>query len=154
MIFRDATLADLPAIVAMLDDDDLSRGREDASLPLDPRYEMAFADLDSDPNQRLIVAERDGEVIGTMQLSFLPGIAFRGAWRGQIEAVRIASAVRGQGLGGQMIEWAVEQCRARGCRMVQLTSMRDRLEAHRFYEKLGWTRSHFGFKLKLDQDQG
>lgn len=154
MIFRDATLADLPAIVAMLDDDDLSRGREDASLPLDPRYEMAFADLDSDPNQRLIVAERDGEVIGTMQLSFLPGIAFRGTWRGQIEAVRIASAVRGQGLGGQMIEWAVEQCRARGCRMVQLTSMRDRLEAHRFYEKLGWTRSHFGFKLKLDQDQG
>ncbi len=154
MIFRDATLADLPAIVAMLADDDLSRGREDASLPLDPRYEMAFADIDSDPNQRLIVAERDGEVIGTMQLSYLPGIAFRGAWRGQIEAVRIASSVRGQGLGGEMIEWAVEACRARGCRMVQLTSMRDRLDAHRFYEKLGWTKSHFGFKLKLDQDEG
>ncbi|UYY78278.1 GNAT family N-acetyltransferase [Sphingomonas sp. R1] len=154
MIFRDATLADLPAIVAMLDDDELSRGREDASLPLDPRYEMAFADLDSDPNQRLIVAERDGAVIGTMQLSFLPGIAFRGAWRGQIEAVRIAASERGQGLGQQMIEWAVAQCRARGCRMVQLTSMRDRVDAHRFYEKLGWTRSHFGFKLKLDEDQG
>lgn len=154
MIFRDATLADLPAIVAMLDDDELSRGREDASLPLDPRYEMAFADLDSDPNQRLIVAERDGAVIGTMQLSFLPGIAFRGAWRGQIEAVRIAASERGQGLGQQMIEWAVAQCRARGCRMVQLTSMRDRVDAHRFYEKLGWTKSHFGFKLKLDEDQG
>jgi len=154
VIFRDATLADLPAIVAMLADDDLSRGREDASLPLDPRYEMAFADIDSDPNQRLIVAERDGEVIGTMQLSYLPGIAFRGAWRGQIEAVRIASSVRGQGLGGTMIEWAVEACRARGCRMVQLTSMQDRLDAHRFYEKLGWTKSHFGFKLKLDQDEG
>lgn len=154
MIFRDATLADLPAIVAMLDDDDLSRGREDPSLPLDPRYEMAFVDIDSDPNQRLIVAERDGAVIGTMQLSFLPGIAFRGAWRGQIEAVRIAASVRGQGLGGQMIEWAVTECRARGCRMVQLTSMRDRLDAHRFYEKRGWTKSHFGFKLKLDQDEG
>lgn len=154
MILRDATLADLPAIVAMLDDDDLSRGREDASLPLDPRYEMAFADLDSDPNQRLIVAERDGVVVGTMQLSFLPGIAFRGAWRGQIEAVRIASTMRGQGLGGQMIEWAVAECRARGCRLVQLMSMRDRVDAHRFYEKLGWTKSHFGFKLKLDQDLG
>lgn len=154
MIFRDANLADLPEIVAMLADDDLSRGRENASLPLDPRYEMAFADINADPNQRLIVAERDGAVIGTMQLSFLPGIAFRGAWRGQIEAVRIATSVRGQGLGGQMIEWAVAACRARGCRLVQLTSMRDRLDAHRFYEKLGWTKSHFGFKLKLDQDEG
>lgn len=154
MIFRDATLADLPAIIAMLDDDDLSRGREDASLPLDPRYEMAFVDLDSDPNQRLIVAERDGAIIGTMQLSYLPGIAFRGAWRGQIEAVRVVSSLRGQGLGQQMMEWALEQCRARGCRMVQLTSMRDRVDAHRFYEKLGWTKSHFGFKLKLDQDLG
>nr|WP_168846122.1 GNAT family N-acetyltransferase [Sphingomonas sp. S2M10] len=138
----------------MLADDDLSRGRENASLPLDPRYEMAFADINADPNQRLIVAERDGAVIGTMQLSFLPGIAFRGAWRGQIEAVRIATSVRGQGLGGQMIDWAVAECRARGCRLVQLTSMRDRLDAHRFYEKLGWTKSHFGFKLKLDQDEG
>ncbi len=154
MIFRDAVLADLPAIVAMLADDDLSRGREDASLPLDPRYAMAFADIDTDANQRLIVAERDGDVVGTMQLSYLPGIAFRGAWRGQIEAVRIAAALRGQGLGGQMIEWAVEQCRARGCRMVQLTSMRGRVDAHRFYETRGWTKSHFGFKLTLDQDEG
>lgn len=154
MIFRDASLADLPEIVAMLADDDLSRGRENASLPLDPRYEMAFSDINADPNQRLIVAERDGAVIGTMQLSFLPGIAFRGAWRGQIEAVRMATSVRGQGLGGQMIDWAVAECRARGCRLVQLTSMRDRLDAHRFYEKLGWTKSHFGFKLKLDQDEG
>lgn len=154
MIFRDATLADLPSIIALLDDDDLSRGREDASLPLDPRYEMAFADLDSDPNQRLIVAERDGVVVGTMQLSFLPGIAFHGARRGQIEAVRITSSLRGQGLGGDMIEWAIEECRARGCRLVQLMSLRDRLDAHRFYEKLGWTKSHFGFKLKLDQDLG
>lgn len=154
MIFRDAILADLPAIVAMLDDDELSRGREDASLPLDPRYGIAFAELDSDPNQRLIVAERDGAVVGTMQLSFLPGIAFRGAWRGQIEAVRIASTMRGQGLGGQMIDWAVAECRARGCKLVQLTSMRDRVDAHRFYEKRGWTKSHFGFKLKLDEDLG
>lgn len=151
MILRDAVLGDLPAIVALLDDDAISRGREDASLPLDPRYEMAFADIDRDPNQRLIVAERDGVVIGTMQLTFLPGIAFRGGRRGQIEAVRIASHLRGGGLGGQMIDWAVEQCRARGCRMVQLMSMRERTDAHRFYERLGWTKSHFGFKLKFDQ---
>jgi GNAT superfamily N-acetyltransferase len=151
VILRDAVLGDLPAIVALLDDDAISRGREDASLPLDPRYEMAFADIDRDPNQRLIVAERDGVVIGTMQLTFLPGIAFRGGRRGQIEAVRIASHLRGEGLGGQMIDWAVEQCRARGCRMVQLMSMRERTDAHRFYERLGWTKSHFGFKLKLDQ---
>jgi GNAT superfamily N-acetyltransferase len=151
MILRDAILADLPAIVALLDDDELSRGREDASLPLDPRYEMAFADIDTNPEQRLIVAERDGAVIGTMQLSFLPGIAFHGAWRGQIEAVRIASHLRGEGLGGQMIAWAVEQCRVRGCRMVQLTSKQDRVDAHRFYERLGWTKSHFGFKLQLNQ---
>lgn len=151
MILRDAVLGDLPAIVALLDDDAISRGREDASLPLDPRYEMAFADIDRDPNQRLIVAERDGVAIGTMQLTFLPGIAFRGGRRGQIEAVRIASHLRGEGLGGEMIDWAVEQCRARGCRMVQLMSMRERTDAHRFYERLGWTKSHFGFKLKLDQ---
>lgn len=151
MILRDAVLGDLPAIVALLDDDAISRGREDASLPLDPRYEMAFADIDRDPNQRLIVAERDGVVIGTMQLTFLPGIAFRGGRRGQIEAVRIASHLRGEGLGGEMIDWAVEQCRARGCRMVQLMSMRERTDAHRFYQRLGWTKSHFGFKLKLDQ---
>ena len=154
MIFRDATLADLPAIVALLDDDALSRGREDASLPLDPRYEMAFADIDRDPNQRLIVAERDNVVVGTMQLSYLPGIAFRCAWRGQIEAVRIASALRGEGLGGQMIDWAVAECRARGCRMVQLMSLQSRVDAHRFCETRGWTKSHFGFKRKLDEDQG
>lgn len=148
--FRDAVLADLPAIVALLDDDDLSRGREDASLPLDSRYEQAFFEIAGDPNQRLIVAEREGEILGTMQLSFLPGIAFRGGWRGQIEAVRIARAARGSGLGTQMIEWAVEQCRARGCRFAQLTSKLDRVDAHRFYERMGWQRSHAGFKLQLE----
>ncbi len=148
--FRDATLADLPAIIAMLADDVNSAGREDPGLPLDPRYEAAFADIDASPDQRLIVAELDGAMIGTMQLTFIPGIAFRGAWRGQIEAVRIASNVRGGGHGTAMIEWAVDQCRARGCRMVQLMSMTSRTDAHRFYEKMGWERSHYGFKLKLE----
>lgn len=148
-IFRDATLADLPTIVALLAEDTLGEKREDASLPLDPAYERAFQTITANPDQRQIVAEQDGAVIGTMQLTFIPGIAFRGAWRGQIEAVRIATALRGQGTGAAMIDWAVEQCRARGCAMVQLTSDKSRGAAHRFYERLGWTRSHEGFKIKL-----
>lgn len=149
VIFRTATADDLPAIVALLDDDDLSRGREDASLPLDPRYLAAFEAIEADPNQMQIVAELDGRVVGTMQVSFLPGIAFRGGWRGQIEAVRIASDLRGRGLGKQMIEWAVDLFRERGCHMAQLTSMSTRVDAHRFYEQMGWNKSHAGFKLKL-----
>jgi len=86
-----------------------------------------------------------------MQLSFLAGIAFRGSWRGQIEAVRISRDLRGHGLGQQMIEWAVERCRDRGCRMAQLTSKLDRVDAHRFYERMGWKKSHAGFKLQLEQ---
>ena len=147
--FRDATLADLPAIVALLAEDTQGEKREDASLPLDPAYELAFHLIDNNPDQRQIVAARDGAVVGTMQLTFIPGIAFRGAWRGQIEAVRVAGSLRGQGIGADMINWAVEQCRARQCRMVQLTSDKSRDAAHRFYERLGWTRSHEGFKLKL-----
>ena len=149
-IFRAATADDLPAIVALLDDDELSKGREDASLPLDPRYLAAFEAIQADQNQMQVVVDLDGKVVGTMQLSFLPGIAFRGGWRGQIEAVRIASDLRGQGLGRQMIEWAVERCRERGCRMAQLTSMSTRTDAHRFYERMGWKKTHAGFKLKLD----
>ena len=147
--FRDANLADLPAIVALLAEDTLGEKREDASLPLDPAYERAFHLIDANPDQRQIVAEKGGAVIGTMQLTFIPGIAFRGAWRGQIEAVRVAGSLRGQGIGAKMINWAVEQCRARQCRMVQLTSDKSRDAAHRFYERLGWTRSHEGFKITL-----
>ena len=151
IIFRPATADDLPAIVALLDDDEQSKGREDASLPLDPRYLAAFEAIERDPNQMQIVAELDGAVVGTMQLSFLPGIAFRGGWRGQIEAVRVASDLRSRGIGQQMIEWAVERCRERGCHMAQLTSKATRLDAHRFYERIGWKKSHAGFKLQLEQ---
>ena len=148
-IIRDATPSDLPTIIGLLDDDEQSRGRELPGLPLDPRYRAAFAAIAADPNQELIVAELDGTLVGTMQLTIIPGIAFRGAWRGQIEAVRIASGLRGGGYGSRMIEWAVEHCRARGCRMVQLMSMNTRTDAHRFYERMGWKKSHFGFKLQL-----
>lgn len=149
VLFRDATLADLPAIIALLAEDTLGEKREDASIPLDPGYEAAFAAIKSDPGQRLIVADLEGRVVGTMQLSTIPGIAFKGAWRGQIEAVRIAGDLRGRGLGEQLIAYAVEQFRAGGCKFVQLTSRKSREGAHRFYERLGWTRSHDGFKLEL-----
>jgi len=146
---RDATLADLPAIVAMLADDPLGRTREDPSLPLDPAYVAAFEAIAANPDQRLLVAVEAGHVLGTLQLAFLPGISRRGGWRGQIEAVRVARDRRGEGLGAQMVAWAVEQCRARGCVAVQLTSDASRTEAHRFWEAQGFRPSHKGFKLEL-----
>lgn len=149
VVMRPATLDDLPAIIGLLFDDENGRTREDPSEPLDPRYLAAFEAIDADPNQHLIAAELDGAVIGTLQLSFLPGLSFRGAWRGQIEAVRIASHLRNRRLGEQLILWAVEQCRARDCKMVQLTSKADRTAAHRFYARLGFVQSHVGMKLHL-----
>ena len=149
MIFRDAILADLPTIVAMLAEEQIGGRADDPSEPLDPTYLAAFTAIDRDPNQRLIVAELDGAIVGTMQLSWLPGLLNHGAWRGQIEAVRIASDRRSLGLGAAMIGWAVERFRERGCFMAQLTSNNDRVAAHRFYERLGWKKSHSGFKLEL-----
>lgn len=145
LILRDAAKADLPAILAMLAEDVVPPGRE--ADPSDPRYLTAFEAIDADSNQRLIAAEVDGRVVGTMQLSFLPGLSFIGSWRGQIEAVRIAAGLRGQGLGEQMILWAVEQCRARNCKLVQLTTSATRTAAHRFNAGLGFVHSHVGMKL-------
>ena len=149
LAIRSATRADLPAIIALLYDDESGRTREDPGVPLDPRYVAAFEAIDADPNQNLVAAELDGAMAGTMQLSFLPGLSFRGAWRGQIEAVRIAGHLRNRGLGEQLILWAIEQCRARDCKMVQLTSKAERTAAHRFYARLGFVQSHVGMKLHL-----
>ncbi|HEX8390899.1 MAG TPA: GNAT family N-acetyltransferase [Longimicrobium sp.] len=148
-VIRRATAADLPAIVAMLADDPLGRTREDLSIPLDPRYTAAFHAIDADPNQLLAVVERGGDVVGTLQLTFLPGLSHRGGWRGLVEAVRIAEAERGVGLGATLMQWAIEKCRERGCRMVQLTTDKSRTDAHRFYERLGFRASHEGMKLVL-----
>lgn len=147
LILRDATAADLPVIVAMLADDKLGATREDAA-DLAP-YAAAFAEVEADPNQRLIVAERAGEVVGTFQLSFIPGVAQRGLKRAMIESVRVATGERGSGLGTQMMRWAIEEARSAGCRQVQLTSNAERPDAHRFYERLGFVPSHVGFKMKL-----
>ncbi|WP_313066755.1 GNAT family N-acetyltransferase [Achromobacter animicus] len=148
-VFRRARAADLPAIVAMLADDDLGAGREDASVPLNPRYVAAFKAIEQDSNQFLAVVEQDSQLVGCLQLSFIPGLSRLGLWRGQIESVRIASAFRGGGLGRAMFEWAIEQCRSQGCGLVQLTTDRARPDARRFYESLGFKASHDGMKLSL-----
>ncbi|WP_189304187.1 GNAT family N-acetyltransferase [Streptomyces albospinus] len=144
---RRATEADLPAIVAMLADDPLGAGREspDDMTP----YRAAFATVAADPHQHLIVAVRDGRTIGTLQLTVIPGISRRGATRSIIEAVRIHADERGSGLGTQLIEWAIAESRSLGCLLVQLTSDATRVDAHRFYERLGFEASHLGFKLQL-----
>ncbi|NUP46222.1 MAG: GNAT family N-acetyltransferase [Catenulispora sp.] len=146
-ILRDATAADLPAIVGLLAEDKLGATREspdDLSL-----YLAAFAEIEADPNQRLVVADRDGEIVGTFQLTYIPGISHRGLKRAVIEAVRVAAAERGNGLGSRMMTWAIAESRAAGCGMVQLTSHTERPDAHRFYERLGFVPSHIGFKIKL-----
>ncbi|MFC3324331.1 GNAT family N-acetyltransferase [Mesorhizobium cantuariense] len=147
--FRRAQASDLPDIVAMLADDPLGVGREDASLPLAQGYIDAFKAIDADLHQLLAVAVEGAEVIGTLQISFLAGLSRKGGWRGQIEAVRVAGHRRSGGIGRQMVEWAVDECRARGCSLVQLTTDRSRADAHRFYESLGFTGSHLGYKKSL-----
>jgi ribosomal protein S18 acetylase RimI-like enzyme len=149
LIMRHASATDLPAIVGMLADDALGRERELPGLPLAQAYLDAFAAIKADPNQMLAVAEQDGAIAGTLQLTFIPGLSHRGAWRGQIESVRVAASHRGSGLGQRMIDWAVEQCRARGCNIVQLTTDKSRMDAQRFYARLGFRATHEGFKLKL-----
>lgn len=149
LLFRRATAADLPAIVALLADDELGKAREDAGPPLNPRYAAAFAAIDADPNQYLAVVEEGGQIAGCLQLTFIPGLSRQGLMRGQIESVRIASARRGGGLGRRMFEWAIAECRRRGCGVVQLTTDKARSDARRFYESLGFTASHEGMKLAL-----
>lgn len=144
---RPAAADDLPAIVAMLADDPLGAQRESPD-DLAP-YLAALDRLADDPNQHLVVAVRNGRVVGTLQLTVIPGLSRRGATRSIIEAVRIHADERGSGLGTQLIEWAIEESRRQGCHLVQLTSDNTRTDAHRFYERLGFTGSHIGFKLTL-----
>ncbi|MFJ9099056.1 GNAT family N-acetyltransferase [Streptomyces sp. LUP47B] len=144
---RPAALDDLSAIVGMLADDPLGAQRESPD-DLAP-YVSALERLSSDPNQHLVVAERKGRVVGTLQLTVVPGLSRRGATRSIIEGVRIHADERGSGLGTRLIEWAVEESRRQNCQLVQLTSDSTRTDAHRFYERLGFTASHVGFKLAL-----
>ena len=149
LVFRAATRDDLPHLIALIADDQLGKVRDDASLPLDQRYLDAFAAIERDANQMLVAVEQADTVIGCFQVTFIPGISRRGAWRGQIESVRVAREKRGAGLGTAMFEWAIAECRRRGCDLVQLYTDKSRKDAHRFYERLGFKASHEWMKLAL-----
>lgn len=136
-------------MVALLADDALGATREDPSLPLHPRYTAAFDAIDKDVNQFLIVAEDLSMIVGCLQLTFIPGLSRTGMWRGQIEAVRVKRDERSAGVGREMVLFAIEECRRRGCGLVQLTTDLARPDAHRFYAALGFAPSHMGMKLAL-----
>jgi GNAT superfamily N-acetyltransferase len=149
VLVRPAGLADLPDLVALLADDPLGAVRESADGDLEP-YRRAFALVDADPAHLLVIAVAGAETVGTLQLSFLPGLSRRGALRAQLEGVRVRAGRRRAGLGEGLIGWAVAESRRRGCALVQLTTDKARPEAHRFYERLGFEGSHVGYKLALD----
>lgn len=150
MIIRDARRDEVPLIVAMLADDALGRSRERLEDPLPQAYFDAFDAIAADANARLVVAEVDGAVVGTAQLTFLPGLSRQGAWRALIEAVRVDGRRRSAGLGSALIRGLVDLARDHGCRMVQLTTDKSRTDAHRFYARLGFHATHEGMKLALD----
>ena len=146
---RAAGLKDLTALLTLIADDALGKSRDSAAV--NPAYAKAFAAIDADPNQQLLVAELEGRVVGIAQLSFIPGLSRGGAWRCNVEAVRIASDLRGQGLGAQLMQACEERARERGCSLLQLTSDVSRVDAHRFYRGLGYVDSHVGFKKPVSK---
>lgn len=146
---RQATFADLREIVRMLTDDFLGQQRERYEDPLPESYIKAFREIEADPNNELIVAELDGDVVGTMQLTFTPSISFQGGRRCTVESVRIDEKYRSKGIGREMMLWAIDRAKEKGCVSMQLTTNSDRTDAHRFYANLGFSASHIGMKLKL-----
>jgi ribosomal protein S18 acetylase RimI-like enzyme len=146
---RRAGRDDVVAIVTMLADDHLGRARERLEDPLPAPYYDAFASLERDANIALVVAEEAGAVVGCLQLCILPGLSSQGVSRGLIEDVRVASDRRGRGIGEQLVTWAVAEARARGCKLVELLTHQTRVDAQRFYERLGFSRSHFGMTIRF-----
>jgi GNAT superfamily N-acetyltransferase len=146
LTYRAARPADLPFIIGLIVEDSVLTTNDSASDAMHEDYLNALAAIDADPNQEMIVAEENGVPLGCFQLTYLPGLMRRGMWRGMIEVVHVAEGHRGRGLGSQMMRWALDRSRERGCGMVQLTSNKKRLDAHRFYERLGFLKSHEGFK--------
>lgn len=149
LTFRAACRDDLVLLVQMLADDSLGATREVFSEPLASSYLSAFAAIDADPNNELVVAILDGAVVGMLQLTFIPYLTYQGRWRALIEGVRVSSSHRSRGVGAALMHWAIERSRARDCAMVQLTTDRAREDALRFYERLGFVASHHGMKLHL-----
>jgi ribosomal protein S18 acetylase RimI-like enzyme len=147
---RPAKRDDVGAIVGMLADDPLGSARERIEQPLPESYFKAFEALDRDPNIELVVAQDgEGAVVGCLQLCILPGLSSQGASRGLIEDVRVASHCRGRGIGEQMVQWAVGQARVKGCKLVELLAHHTRVDAQRFYERLGFARSHVGMTMRF-----
>ena len=145
--FRRARAADVPDIVRMLADDRLGATRERFEEPLPEAYAQAFRAIDADTNNELVVAVQGDQIVGVLQLTFIPYLTYQGGWRALIEGVRVDSGARSHGVGKALLEWAIARARQRGCVMVQLTTDKSRTEARRFYEGLGFVASHEGMKL-------
>lgn len=156
ILIRDARREDLPRIIAMLADDLLAddllgAAREDPEGPPAATYVVALDDILSDPRNAQIVAELDGEVVGTMQITFIPNLSRSGAERGQLEGVRVARPHRAQGIGRVLLKEAIRRCQEQGCQLIQLTTDKTRGEAVSYYESLGFVASHVGLKLPIGQ---
>jgi GNAT superfamily N-acetyltransferase len=149
LTIRDACEADLAFVTALIADDAIAAARDMPTGEEATYQREAFAAIAADPCHRLLIAELAGAPVGSFQVSYIPGVALGGAWRGQIEFVRVASNQRGRGIGEAMMRWAIAECEKRGCYLVQLTSDVNRPAAHRFYERLGFAATHSGFKLRL-----
>jgi GNAT superfamily N-acetyltransferase len=149
LTYRAARAADLPFIIGLIVEDSVIATNDRAEDAMQADYTAALAAIDAAPNEEMIVVEENGVPVGCFQLSYMPGLMRRGMWRGMIEVVHVAASHRNRGLGSDMMRWAIERCRERGCGMVQLTSNKKRQDAHRFYERLGFKKSHEGFKYYL-----
>ena len=147
--FRQATREDLPEIVRMLADDFLGSRRERYENPLPESYTKAFEEIDADKNNELIVADADGAIVGALQLTLTPSISFQGGKRATVESVRVDEKLRGRGIGRELMLYAIDRAREADCISMQLTTNAERADAHRFYENLGFQKSHLGMKLKL-----
>lgn len=149
LTYRNAAPDDLRFIIALIVEDSVIQTNDDPADAAHPDYVDALAEITADPNEEMIIVEEDGMPVGCFQLTYLPGLMRRGMRRGQIEVVHVAEGKRNRGIGAEMMRWAVERCRQNNCSMVQLTSNKKRGDAHRFYERLGFLKSHEGFKLYL-----
>jgi len=150
LTYRSAMPGDLPFIIALIVEDSVVSSGDDPADAMHEDYVKALTTITADPNQEMIVAELDGKPVGCFQLTYIPGLMRRGAWRGLLEVVHVRADERNLGLGSEMMHWAIERCRERNCSMVQLTSNKKRADAHRFYERLGFKQSHEGFKMYLE----
>lgn len=152
IVFREAAETDLPSITALLADDPLGSTRESAAgATVSPAYGAAFDAISDDPNHQLLVAVLAGDVVGVLQLSCIPHLTYEGGWRGQIEGVRVAAAMRSRGVGKALLQEAIDRARSRGCHLVQLTTDRRRPDALSFYRGLGFEATHEGMKLHLER---